>query len=179
MIINGEQVQVQPGNNTGSNDSSNTKHENPKAGFTLSNITLSKKRIETGQELAVNVTITNIKNSRLKTVIGLATQGTVTDSKEITLFANGSQRVTFRREYESPGHYAVKIGVLNSSSYVVAESEVTKSVDVVQKGQLTPTPTSTPNSSAQQSSSGFGPGFGVIGGMVAVVIVVGLVLLRR
>lgn len=179
VTINGKQVQVQPGNNTGSNNSSNTKHKNPKAGFTLSNITLSKKRIETGQELTVNVTITNIKNGRLKTTIGLATQGTVTDSKEITLFANGSQRVTFRREYESPGHYAVKIGVLNSSSYVVAESEVTKSVDVVQKGQLTPTPTSTPNSSAQQSSSGFGPGFGVVGGMVAVVIVVGLVLLRR
>jgi hypothetical protein len=179
VTINGKQVQVQPGNNTGSNNSTNTKHENPKAGFTLSNITLSKKRIETGQELAVNVTITNIKNGRLKTTIGLATQGTVTDSKEITLFANGSQRVTFRREYESPGHYAVKIGVLNSSSYVVAESEVTKYVDVVQKGQLTPTPTSTPNSSAQQSSSGFGPGFGVVGGMVAVVIVVGLVLLRR
>jgi hypothetical protein len=179
VTINGEQVQVRPGNNTGSNNSSSTKHENPKAGFTLSNITLSEERIETGQELSVNVTISNIKNGRLKTTIGLATQGTVTDSKEITLFANGSQRVTFRREYESPGHYAVKIGVLNSSSYVVAESEVTKSVDVVQKGQLTPTPTPTPNSSSQQSSSGFGPGFGVIGGMIAVVIVVGLVLLRR
>ena len=179
VVINGKQVQVQPGNNTGNNNSSSAKHENPKAGFTLSNISLSRERIETGQELAVNVTITNIKNGRLKTTIGLATQGTVTDSKEITLFANGSQRVTFRREYESPGHYAVKIGVLNSSSYVVAESEVTKSVDVVQKGQLTPTPTSTPNSSAQQSSSGFGPGFGVIGGIIAVVIVIGLALLRR
>ena len=179
VIINGEQVQVRPGNNTGSNNSSSTKHENSKAGFTLSNITLSEERIETGQELSVNVTISNIKNGRLKTTIGLATQGTVTDSKEITLFANGSQRVTFRREYESPGHYAVKIGVLNSSSYVVAESEVTKSVDVVQKGQLTPTPTPTPNSSSQQSSSGFGPGFGVIGGMIAAVIVVGLILLRR
>jgi hypothetical protein len=146
----------------------------------LSNISLSKERIETGQDLAVNVTITNIKNGRLQTTIGLATQGTVTDSKEITLYANGSQRVTFRREYESPGSYAVKIGVLNSSSYVVAESEVTKSIDVVQRGQLTPTPTTTPNSSAQQSSSsGFGPGFGVIGGLIAVVIVVGLALLRR
>lgn len=179
VIINGKQVQVRPGNNIASNNSSSTKHENPKAGFMLSNITLSEERIETGQELSVNVTVSNIKNGRLKTTIGLATQGTVTDSKEITLFANGSQRVTFRREYESPGHYAVKIGVLNSSSYVVAESEVTKSVDVVQKGQLTPTPTATPNSSSQQSSSGFGPGFGAIGSMIAVVIVVGLVLLRR
>ena len=185
VTINGEQVQVQPGNNTGSNNtgennSSSTTHKNPKAGFTLSNISLSKERIEAGQELSVNVTITNIKNGRLQTTIGLATQGTVTDSKEITLYANGSQQVTFRREYESPGSYAVKIGVLNSSSYVVAESEVTKSIDVVQRGQLTPTPTPTPNSSAQQSSSsGFGPGFGVIGGTIAVVIVAGLALRRR
>ena len=182
VTINGEQVQVQPGNNTdtGGNNSSGTKHKNPKAGFTLSNITLNRDRIEAGQELSVNVTITNIKNGRLQTTIGLATQGSVADSKEITLYANGSQRVTFRREYESPGSYAVKIGVLNSSSYVVAESEVTKSIEVVQQGQLTPTPTTTPNSSGQQSSSsGFGPGFGVIGGMVAVVLVAGLAVLRR
>jgi hypothetical protein len=176
IIINGQQVGVNPENNSSNNQPASKSPQNKSnIGFRLSNITVNKQKLEVGSELIVNATITNTKQGRLKTIFGLGTAGTVTTSKTVTLYPKGSQRISFQYTYDSPGHYAVKIAVLNESGYVVATSKTTKMVDVVPEGAKTPTPTPTPN----QQSSGSGAGFGIIIGMAAAVILVGILLIRR
>jgi hypothetical protein len=89
------------------------------AKFEASNLTVSPSQAQLNQEVAISVNVANTGGSSGDYTVELKVDGTVKESKRVTLAAGASQIVNFTITGEAVGRYQVEIAGLNGE-FVIA-----------------------------------------------------------
>ena len=89
----------------------------------LGNLETTKDRVLLDETFTISVVVTNSSNSTATYVIELELNGTVVQTKEVTLGGSKSQTVSFQVTAETVGTYFVKIGELTLFVEVLAPEE--------------------------------------------------------
>jgi hypothetical protein len=89
------------------------------AKFQVSNLTVSPTQTQLNQEVAINVNVANTGGSSGDYTVELKVDGTVKESKRVTLAAGASQIVNFTITEEAVGRYQVEIAGLGGEFEII------------------------------------------------------------
>jgi len=131
-----------------------TQGKAPAAAFASSGLLISPSEVNIGEEVTIGLLVSNSGNATGKYKVNLKINGVVEATKEITLKAGASQKVTFTVAKNVAGSYSVAVNGL-SGSFAVTEPEV---------------PTLPPPDEAPPEVKPFN--WPLVGGIIAAVVVV-------
>ncbi len=93
------------------------------ANFTVTSLDLSSEQVEPGQEILVTVNVNNSGGCEGSYTLNLTINGTVEQTKTVTLAPSASDTVTFTVIKEEPGSYTISVDGL-TKEFIVAASIV-------------------------------------------------------
>jgi hypothetical protein len=143
--------------------------EAPAAAFSSSELSISPRGVNVSDTVTISVLITNTGNASGSREVTLKINGVVEATKELTLEAGASERVSFTTVKEVAGSYSVEINGL-SGSFTVKEGSVAST--------LPGPPSPSPENPAEPFNWSFIGGI-IVGAVVVVVALLIFLLARR
>jgi len=140
------------------------------AAFRLSSLIISPNEVALGESVTISVEVTNTGEEAGNYTVTLKIDGVVEASKDITVNAGDSQKVSFTTVRDLPGGYAVDINGLGGT-FVVAEGAQSPPAPIA--------PTPPAPSPASISPINWPVLWGVIGGVIIVGLIIFLLARRK
>jgi len=138
--------------------------------FSLSSLVISPSEVALGESVTISVEVTNTGEEAGNYTVTLKIDGVVEASKDITVNADASRKVSFTTVRDLPGGYAVDVNGLGGT-FVVGEE--------AQSPPAPPAPTPPVPSPASTSPINWPVLWGVIGGVVVVGLIIFLLARRK
>jgi Domain of unknown function (DUF2341)/CARDB len=140
------------------------------AQFELSNLVVNPSTVEVGETVTVSVDVSNTGEAEGSYAAMLKINGSLEETKEITLAGGASATATFTVSKDTAGTYEVELGGQSGEFSVSSPTP-------------TPEPTATPTPTPVPTPPPAGLGWSVIGGIIGGVVIVGIaaayLLMRR
>ncbi len=115
VFINGQQVSTDQTNTSSDPMATSTPINIGNTPFTISNLQMSNSNAVVGEPVVISVRVQNDHPNRVSAPVRLGAEGTVVRSRDVALFADDWQSISFTHTFDSPGNYTIKVGTLEQT----------------------------------------------------------------
>lgn len=88
----------------------------------VSNATVTSTTIADGEATMIEATVRNPTDRAIERTLELSVDGTVVDTRTVTVPANGERTVAFQRSFDEPGTYEVAVSGVSAGTVTVKQS---------------------------------------------------------